>query len=122
MWTLANWAGITETSQPYYPSTTNLVAADPAPDSSLLEVPDNGCLVDYMNGKAMVAVFNQNWPDKLALPAPRVFQVGMHPPDFYGLFLSFMEIALTEVDKHLYTDDAGPVRYARLIDLKKVWP
>ena len=32
-----------------------------------------------------------------------------------------MEGALKEVDAHLYADDAGPIRYARLVDLTQVW-
>jgi hypothetical protein len=126
-WNAANWAGITETSQPYFPSTTNLVSDTPGPDMLVLEVPDNGCLVDYMTSAQMIDVLNQNWPTShVALATPTVFQVGFHPPDFMDDpppydFLARMEGALDEVDKHLYSDDNGPIRYARLVDLTKVW-
>ncbi len=122
-WTTMNWTGITPTSQPYHPSRSNIVAPDPAPAFSVLEVPDNGTLVDYMLGPAMITVLRQNWPDPaVSLLAPRVFQIGLHPGSYSASFHARMETALTEVDLHLYADDTGPIVYARLGDLTRVWP
>ena len=39
---------------------------------------------------------------------------------FFIGYYTRMDQALTEVDKHLYKDGAGPIRYALLRDLKKV--
>jgi hypothetical protein len=121
-WNAMNWMGITTTSQPYHPSQMNLVSSQPAPDFSVLEVPDNGCLVDYMTGDQMIAVLHQIWPDQTrALAMPHVFQTGFHPPDFNGGFRMRMDAALTEVDRYLLRDDAGPIVYARLRDLASVF-
>jgi hypothetical protein len=74
-----------------------------------------------MTGARMIDVLHQNWPDGNALARPTVFQIGLHPPDFDSVFEGRMEQALIEVDRHLYADDAGPIHYARLVDLRKVW-
>lgn len=120
-WTLANWGGISAVSQPYYPSQSNLLGSQPPPDFPVLEVPDNGCLVDYMTGPQMIDVLHMNFPDGKPLDAPRVFQIGLHPPDFNAGYLARMEQALSEVDQHLLDADAGPIRYQTLSELKKVW-
>jgi hypothetical protein len=119
-WTAEHWSMITQTSQPYYPSTMDIQHATPAPDYAVLEVPDNGTLVDYMTTQAMLDVLHMNWPDGKALAQPTVFQVGFHPPSFNQFYYPRLDGALAEVDKHLYKDDAGPMRYARLVDLKQV--
>lgn len=120
-WNLSNWTGITNTSQPYHPSRSNLVSATPAPNFTVLEVPDNGTLVDYMTGMAMIDVLTRNFPDGLPLPTSRVFQVGLHPGSYSASLASRLENALNEVDLHLYANDAGPIVYARLSDLTRVW-
>lgn len=121
-WNLMNWTGITPTSQPYHPSRARLVADEPPPTFRVLEVPDNGCLVDYMLGSAMIRVLRQNWPDDVALARPTVFQVGLHPESYDFNYHGRLDTALREVDRHLHADDAGPVVYARLTELAPVWP
>lgn len=121
-WNLRNWTGITATSQPYHPSRTHLLSAEPPPTFPVLEVPDNGCLVDYMTGSVMIRVLNDNWPDGGALARPTVFQVGLHPESFASGYHARLNTALTEVDRHLYAADEGPIVYARLTELAPVWP
>ncbi len=118
-WTKEHWGKITATSQPYFPSQSDQQAADPAPRWPVLEVPDNGCLVDYMTAQAMDAVLAANWAGG-ALDGPRVYQVGLHPTSFNAGFLAELDAALATVDAHLYADDAGPIRYARIVDLTHV--
>jgi hypothetical protein len=118
-WNRDHWNPIGNTSQPYYPSQTD-VLADAAPHLPILEVPDNGALVDYVTGQEMIDIFHANFSGD-ALPAPRIYSIGYHPVDFSEDFFSRIDTALAEVDHHLASDDLGPVIYARVSDLPKVW-
>ena len=120
-WNKEHWAPIDETSQPYYPSTSD-VLADAGPHLPILEVPDNGLLVDYVTGAEMIGMFQQNFPNHAPLAEPTVYAIGYHPPNFSEALFSRMDIALTEIDRHLAANDAGPVIYARMSDLPKVFP
>jgi hypothetical protein len=133
MWTLEHWSMITQTSQPYYPSMMDIQNPMPLPEYPVLEVPDNGTLTDYMSAQAMIDVLGKNWagstldtssnPPKVdggAVLVPTIFQIGFHPPSFFQAYYARLDPALGEVDRHLYKDDAGPISYARLVDLKKV--
>ncbi len=120
-WNQTNWAGITDTSQPYHPSDTLITQGAPARPMRLLEVPDNGILVDYITGPEMVAVYEANAPSGGTLAQPTLFQVGFHPPNFSTTFALRMEAALSHVDAHLASADAGPAVYARISDLTRVW-
>ena len=119
-WNQQNWGPIDETSQPYYPSTTDILA-DAAPHLPVLEVPDNGALVDYVTATEMIDMFRKNFSGA-ALPEARVYSIGYHPVDFSEDFFNRIDPALTEIDKHLAGDDLGPVIYARVSDLTKVFP
>jgi hypothetical protein len=120
-WTMAHWQGITETSQPYYPLESNVAEADPAKGLPLLEVPDNGVLVDYMTGLDMQQVYEQNHPNAGPLDQPTVYQVGFHPPSFSPEFMTYLDQALAEVDQHRFDRDAGPALYVTLSELTAVW-
>jgi hypothetical protein len=119
-WNSTHWAPIDETSQPYHPSTDDAVGTTP-PQLTLLEVPDNGALVDYVRGVEMTDIFELNWPGG-ALPEPRVFTIGYHPVTFGDSFVTRMDVALAEVDEHLASEDAGPVVYATASELARVFP
>jgi hypothetical protein len=119
-WNRDHWTSIDETSQPYYPSTDDLLSAA-SPRVSVLEVPDNGLLVDYVTGSEMIAMFTDNLGSGI-LAAPRVYSIGYHPPNFSETFFARMDQALGEIDRHLAAADLGPVVYARLSDLIHVWP
>ena len=119
-WNRANWGPIDESSQPYYPSTTDLLA-DAAPHGRVLEVPDNGALVDYVTAAEMIAMFRTNF-DGHALTETRTYSIGYHPVDFSETFFTRIDTALAEIDGHLAADDHGPVVYARVSDLTKVYP
>ncbi|MBI5518337.1 MAG: hypothetical protein HY909_31490 [Deltaproteobacteria bacterium] len=120
-WNERNWTGITETSQPYFPSEELITRSAPMRPMRILEVPDNGILVDYITGQDMVAVYEQNAPTGRALRAPALFQVGFHPPNFSDNYLARMDMALAHVDRHLHAEDRGPAVYARISDLTRVW-
>jgi hypothetical protein len=119
-WNQEHWNPIDELSQPYYPSTGNLLSTS-SPRVAVLEVPDNGLLVDYVTGAEMSSMFDANLGDG-HLAAPRVFSIGYHPPNFSESFFQRMDQALTHIDGHLAATDRGPVVYARLSDIPTVFP
>jgi hypothetical protein len=120
-WNRDHWTAIDERSQPYHPSPTDQDVAADRGGIAILEVPDNGALVDYVSAEEMAAMFDASW-EGLALAAPRAYSIGYHPPNFSQHFLSRMDGALTHIDEFLHTDDGGPVVYATLSDMAKVWP
>jgi hypothetical protein len=119
-WNKEHWSSIDETSQPYYPSTTDM-QADAAPHLPILEVPDNGALVDYVTTAEMVEMFAKNFTGA-ALDQPTEYAIGYHPPNFSEALFQRIDGALTEIDRHLAVDGAGPVVYARMSDLPKAFP
>ncbi|MBA2540064.1 MAG: hypothetical protein H0V17_10555 [Deltaproteobacteria bacterium] len=120
-WNREHWSSIDDTSQPYYPSADDL-QADAAPHLPILEVPDNGALVDYVSAAEMIAMFRANFPGGDALAEPRVYAIGYHPPNFSEAFFQRMDGALTEIDRHLAAAGTGPVVYARMSELTKAFP
>jgi hypothetical protein len=69
-WLTQLWPGTDATTQPY-PITT--------PAGPILEIPDNGCLADYMPAVKQLAAFERAAQAWLADPAStRVFVVGFH--------------------------------------------
>jgi hypothetical protein len=120
-WNSANWAAITETTQPYFPADPRVDTHDPSAPIPILEVPDNGVLVDYVSGADMVEIFEWNYHGK-ALEHPTLYQVGWHPPNFSSSFLARMDEALSRVDAHLHEGDRGPVVYVTISELTRVWP
>jgi len=119
-WTTTHWNGITETSQPYFPLEANPAEADPQRALPILEVPDNGVLVDYVTGADMTMIYDLNH-DGGTLEVPTLYQVGWHPPNFSGEYLDRMEQALDHVDEHLYEADLGPAVYVNISELTRVW-
>lgn len=118
-WCQEHWTVINDTTQPYYPSESDMQESTP-PVVPILEVPDNGLLVDYVTGDEMIEVFGKNW-DGGAATTPRMVSIGYHPPNFGENFKTRINTALTHIDKYLATQDTGPVVYARISDLPKVW-
>lgn len=120
-WNREHWSTIDETTQPYYPSRDD-IQADAAPHVDILEMPDNGALVDYVSGAEMISMFHANFPDGAALAAPRAYAIGYHPPNFSETYFQRIDQALTEIDRHLAADGTGPVVYARMSELTKAFP
>ncbi len=120
-WNKMQWMRVDQTTQPYYPNTTD-VAADAAPHESVLEVVDNGAMVDYVRADEMVAMFKANYTYGEALDETKHYSIGYHPVSFSEEFFNRIDTALYELDKHLAVDDHGPVIYARMSDLPKAFP
>jgi hypothetical protein len=121
-WNKTQWAPIGDTSQPWYPSIANLLG-DAAPHVPVLEVPDNGNLVDYITAGEMIDVFTKNWTGRPgALTEPRQLSIGYHPTTLFQSDLEArLDSALRHIDRYQAKNGAGPVVYTRLSDLTKVW-
>jgi hypothetical protein len=119
-WVREHWADIDERSQPYWPAFEDAGHAG-SPNVGLLEVPDNGVLVDYVSAAEMIDVFETVW-DGGALGEPRTVSIGYHPPNFRASYRDRIDDALGHFDQFLASGGRGPVVYARLSDLVRVWP
>ncbi len=117
-WNQQHWLGIGDTSQPYFPSRAD-PATSTAPTIRILELPDNGALVDYVTAAEMISIFKANF-DGRALIRPKMVSIGYHPPNFSDAFLQRMDGALAHVDTLLASADKGPVVYARAGELARI--
>lgn len=120
-WNQEHWAAIGDTSQPYRPNASD-VLDDAAPASPILEVPDNGAMIDYLTSAELLAIFVANrGPD--ALSAPRTLVMGFHPgAEFVGEESDQVDEFLNHTDEHLAAHDRGPVVYITLEDLVSAYP
>jgi hypothetical protein len=119
-WNQANWACIDDTSQPYYASEADICASEP-PVIPILEVPDNGALVDYVSYYEIVEIFDANWPGG-ALAQPTSYVTGYHPVSYDVMNAIALEGGLDHIDQFLAQDDAGPVVYETMSNMALVWP
>ncbi len=119
-WNQEHWATIGDTSQPYYPSEDDILASDP-PVVPVLEVPDNGALVDYVDYYEIVEMFEANWSGG-ALSQPTTYVTGYHPVSFDLMNSIALNNGLDTIDQFLAQDDNGPVVYATMSDMALVWP
>lgn len=116
-WNMTHWAPIGDTSQPYWPSQSDVLSSAPAPDLPVLEVPDNGVMIDYVTDDEMTGIFDANW-DGNALSAPRTLMMGFHPaPQLSYDEYKRVQHLLGLADMHLATRDLGPVVYTTLKDV-----
>ena len=120
-WNMENWATIDDVSQPYYPNTADVLSSA-APTLPLLEVPDNGVMVDYVDQAELAALFAANWNGD-ALAAPTTLMVGYHPASSFSL-VEFNRVSsvLTLADSHLAIRDLGPVVYITLEEVVAAFP
>jgi len=121
-WNMEHWSSITDTSQPYYPSTTDPQTSVAGSNMAMLEVPDNGVMIDYVSLAEMTGIFDANWTGN-ALLAPTTLMMGFHPADGFtsSEYLRVDEF-LKYADMHLATKDLGPVVYISLSDVTPVFP
>jgi hypothetical protein len=121
-WNMTHWGPIDDTSQPYYPSTTDPLTSSPGANIATLEVPDNGVMIDYVSTPEMTAIFDANW-DGTPLATPTTLMMGFHPsmnfPDSQYLRVdSLLDLA----DMHLAKSDLGPIVYISLSDVTAAFP
>ena len=121
-WNMSNWGPINDTSQPYYPSTTNPLMSQAGSNMAMLEVPDNGVMIDYVSIAQMNAIFDANW-DGAPLAAPKTLMMGFHPAaSFSPAEFTRVDGFLDYADMHLATKDLGPVVYISLSDVTLAFP
>lgn len=117
------WAPIGDTSQPYYPTEDSIVPGGSGAEVGLLEVPDNGIMVDYWTIAEMKGIFDANWSGG-ALFAPVQVSTGFHPAptQFYSPYeFDRLDAFFTYADQFLASKMDGPVVYIRMPDATKVW-
>jgi hypothetical protein len=121
-WNMENWAPINDTSQPYYPSQNNVLTND-APTLAILEVPDNGVMIDYVSLPEMNSLFDANF-DGQPLLAPRTLMMGFHPatPGFTESEYLRVDGFLKYSDMYLASKRKGPVVYITLEDVVPAFP
>ncbi len=122
-WNSAQWAPIGDTSQPYRPTDDSLLPGGKGAPIDLLEVPDNGVMVDYWTVDEMKAIFDANWKGQ-ALDTPTQVSTGFHPaPKAYYSKTEYLRLDafFTYIDQFLASKTAGPVVYIRMSDAVKVW-
>jgi hypothetical protein len=120
-WNQTNWSEIGDTSQPYFPSTTDAQKSIPGSNMRMLEVPDNGVMIDYVSLVEMNALFDANW-DGLPLAAPKTLMMGFHPaPGFDSGEVTRVDGFLKYADMHLASAGTGPVVYATLSQVSLVF-
>ncbi|NOT85125.1 MAG: hypothetical protein HOP02_10210 [Methylococcaceae bacterium] len=118
-WNRQHWRPINDTSQPYYPNTENPALAN-QPVLPILEIPDNGSLVDYVTGTEMIDIFNANWVGR-PLVHPTTFVMGFHPVSYGQGFHQRIEKALAHIDYYLAATGEGPVVYESASHVAKVF-
>lgn len=118
-WSQENWSAIGDTSQPYYPAADDIQSTG-TPRVEVLEVPDNGSLVDYVSDAEMIEIFEANWPGD-ALLEPKAYVIGYHPVNFNSMYYDRLDKALNHIDKFLSVNGDGPVVYETLSNTVKVW-
>lgn len=119
-WNSTQWSQMSDTSQPYYPGTADIQADGGADAIGVLQVPDNGIMVDYVAGSEMVEIFEANW-DGGPLSEPRQVTYGFHPPNYNAFYHGQLQFALDHIDQLRASAGTGPVVYANLSDLVSVW-
>jgi hypothetical protein len=119
-WNMSHWSSIGDTSQPYWPSVADIQTPG-EPAIGILELPDNGILVDYVTGEEMSDIFDANW-DGTPLAAPVAFSIGYHPTDLDLNYQQRLRVALQHVEQFLASYHRGPVVYGRQSDMISVWP
>jgi len=118
-WVSTNWSSIGDTSQPYFPSSSD-VLVDTSPTLPLLQIPLNGAMADYVTGEEMMDILDANW-DGGALAAPTTFVIGYHPPNYGTAYHPRMVLALEYADSLRASQDQGPVVYATFEEMTRVF-
>lgn len=115
-WNMEHWAPIGDTSQPYWPSDSDVLAST-GTTLPILEVPDNGVMIDYVTLPEMTGIFDTNWNGE-PLEQPVTLMMGFHPAvGFTSSEYKRVDGFLDYADQHLATKNLGPVVYITLQNL-----
>lgn len=122
-WNQEQWQPIGDASQPYRPTDDAIIPGGAGAPVGILEVPDNGAMVDYWSVEEMIAIFATNWSGG-ALAAPTQVSTGFHPaPTQYYSEDEFerLEAFFAHIDQYLASQALGPVVYINMSDAAKIW-
>lgn len=122
-WSEAQWGPIGDTSQPYYPTDDSVLPGGAGAPLDLLELPDNGIMVDYWTVDEMKGIFDANWAGQ-ALTVPTQVSTGFHPaPKEYYSKAEYQRLDdfFAYADQFLASSGAGPVIYLRMTDAREIW-
>ncbi len=114
----SNWS-LGPRTLPYHPSESNLNSPNPEPRLKIWEFPNNGRDSYNYSAEDMIVGFRDNMEDG-TLEQPRVINFLTHP-HWYNVDKPRLEKLFTEVDKHLYSEDNGPVIYTTLEKILPAW-
>jgi hypothetical protein len=119
-WNMSHWLPMGDTSQPYYPSATDVLTPSANP-LTILEVPDNGIMADYASLAEMTQIAQSNWNGQ-ALTTAKTLMYGFHPSESLPLEYSdrIFKI-LNYAEEHMASKDKGPMVYAVLKDMPNVF-
>ena len=88
----------------------------------MLEVPDNGVMIDYVTAAEMNSLFDANW-DGAPIASPKTLMMGFHPSMQFPAFeYQRVDGFLKYADMHLATTGLGPVVYITLSDVTAAFP
>jgi hypothetical protein len=122
-WNMTHWSTINDTSQPYYPSNTDPQTTEPGANISMLEVPDNGVMIDYVTVTEMDHIFDANFVDGAPLSTSTSLMMGFHPATgFTASEYTRVDQLMGYADMHLASQDLGPVVYIKLSDITAAFP
>lgn len=122
-WNQQQWMPIGDASQPYHPTDDAILPGGAGAEIGILEVPDNGAMVDYWTVAEMTAIFDANWSGG-ALQAPIQVSTGFHPaPTMFYSKAEYKRLDqfFTYTDQFLASQTLGPVVYIKMSDAVKVW-
>lgn len=108
-WMDTAWHSISDTSQPF----TVIDTASGGALSTILEVPDNGALIQYVSVQEMVDIFRKNLGDSILL-RPRQVSYVFHAEIFDRGHFESLNAVLDHIDRFLLSRDAGPVVYGTM--------
>lgn len=121
-WNMEHWATIGDTSQPYYPNHDDILD-DSEPRLTLLEVPDNGIMIDYVSIAEMEELFTANWDGATPLAQPVTLMMGYHPSEQFGIQeWGTVDLFLDHVDARLASTGDGPCIYVTLNQMPGAFP
>ena len=120
-WTAEHWAPIDDVSQPWWPSQSDILGSS-MPSLPILEVPDNGVMIDYVTLAQMTGIFDANF-NGVPLTRPTTLMMGFHPStSFSASDFQRVDGFLTYADQHLAVNDGGPVIYTTLGKMLQAFP
>ena len=104
------------TTPPYHPSTTDQNSSSPAPNLSLLEVPNNGADTFAFTSTQLIDRFKDNYQGG-PLSEPRQVTYLSHPHWFKHSRQQAIDQTLDYINQWSFKDDKGPVIYSNLSEL-----